>query len=652
MIKSLLGDYHKLMMRASIGKASYAMSRGTFKTKDRMKPWKNLSFHHEDEGIYWYHVEDQFIGIKPEENEHHVVLHVINQSDFNRFELVTNTKKEEHIYGCGEQFASLDLKKKKVTIWVSEHHSVKKLIKKFLREKIFGINPDHQSRWKHQQTYYAQPTYMSSMKYLFHAKCDTYQTYDFKEMKTIHHFRSIPKEIHLFHHESLLKLTGLFSSWTGRQPKLPSWVHQGAIIASQGGKDTLLDKIKRAKENHIPLTGVWSQDWSGNLVTAFGYQVYWNWQVSQDLYPNLKETIQEMAKEGIAFLGYINTFLKEGTTLYNEAKHQGYLVKNKKGDVYHIQSTTFQAGIVDLTHPKAYHWYKEVIKREMIDLGMKGWMADFGEYLPIDSIIYEGHPEEVHNLWPVLWAKLNHEAILESNQSEELFFFVRAGYQGTVKHAPSLWAGDQHVDFSKEDGLPSAIVSALSLATSGIGITHSDIGGYTTILHMRRSKELLIRWAEMNVFSPIFRFHEGNQPDKNIQFDHDEETLSHMARLSQWFKRMSLYTEHLKKEYDEQGYPLIRPLFFHSEEAWTYQVSDAFMYGKDVICYPVIREHVTSMNIRLPQGAWRQFKTNERYHAGVHEIKTPLGLPIAFYKTDSKFASLFEGMASLYEDTF
>ena len=31
----------------------------------------------------------------------------------------------------------------------------------------------------------------------------------------------------------------------------------------------------------------------------------------------------------------------------------------------------------------------------------------------------------------------------------------------------------------RSDGLPSSIVSALSLATSGMGLTHSDIGGYT-----------------------------------------------------------------------------------------------------------------------------------------------------------------------------
>jgi len=649
-VASLLGDYEHLVLRATYGQASYQMSRGTFKTKDHIKPWKTLTFDHNDEGIYWYRVNNQFIGIKPEESEHHLILKMINQSDFNRFEWTMNAQESEHIYGCGEQFASFDLKGKKVNIWVSEHHSLKKLIKKFLREKIFGVNPNHHSPWKEQQTYYAQPTYLSSQGYLFHAVCDTYQRYEFRKTKTIHTFRSIPQEIHLFYNHSWLELYGQFTAFIGRQPKLPSWIHQGMMIASQGGINELLSHIKIAHDHEIPVSGVWSQDWSGNLITAFGYQVYWNWQVSDELYPHLKETIQKMNEQGIAFLGYINTFLKEDTPLYLEAKELGYLVLDKKMNIYHIQSTTFQAGIVDLTNPQAYQWYKDVIKREMIGLGMKGWMADFGEYLPIDAVIHQGDPEKIHNLWPVLWAKLNHEAIVESNQQHELFFFVRAGYAGTHRYAPSLWAGDQHVDFSKEDGLPSAIVSALSLSVSGIGVTHSDIGGYTTILHMKRSKELFIRWAEMNVFSPIFRCHEGNQPDKNVQFDDDEETLSHVRRLSQYYKRLAPYTEKLKEDYVNKGYPLIRPLFFHCSESWTFKESYAYMYGSDIACYPVIQRQSTSMKVRLPEGTWAQFGTNTTCVGGLHEVKTPLGFPIAFYRTNSEFHDLFHDIFKLFQE--
>lgn len=75
-----------------------------------------------------------------------------------------------------------------------------------------------------------------------------------------------------------------------------------------------------------------------------------------------------------------------------------------------------------------------------------------------------------------------------------------------------MWAGDQNVDFSYGDGLPSTIIAATSMGLSGTGLTHFDIGGYTTFgsLGLRRTAELLLRSAEMAVFTPVMRTHEGS----------------------------------------------------------------------------------------------------------------------------------------------
>jgi alpha-glucosidase len=636
--------YDALVLAAGYGVASYQMNRGTFKTKDKIKGKTKLTFHETRDGIFWYVADDQKIGIKPLINDHHIRMEIINQSKFNRFWMSLPSTASEHFYGCGEQFSEFDLKGKKVNIWVSEHHSVKKIIKKFLREKVFGVNPNHVGQFKDQQTYYAQPTFLSSQKYLIHSDSNVYQTYHFKREETILHYREIPKTIHVLYASSFLEIATLTSKLLGKQPRLPKWTEEGIIIASQGGIDELHRNINRAKENNIKIVGVWSQDWSGSLTTAFGYQVYWNWEYSESLYPNLKEEIKNLEKENIAFLGYINTFLKEDTKLYLEAKNKGFFVKTKQNDVYHIKSTTFNAGIIDLTNPDAYLWYKTIIKTNMIDLGMKGWMADFGEYLPTDSVIYDGNPEHIHNIWPSLWAKLNDEAIIESNKSKDLFFFTRAGYTETIKHSNSMWAGDQHVDFSKSYGLPSAIVSSLSLSTIGIGVNHSDIGGYTTILHMRRSKELLIRWAEMNLFSPLLRCHEGNQPTKNAQFGHDLETLRAFSHISNTFNSLSPYLSYLKDQYELHGYPIIRPIFYHYDESWAYVEKYQFLFGEDLLISPVILPNQKQKEVRLPKGNWILLFSDSTYEEGKHIIDAKIGKPIAFYKEDSKFKSLFKSL--------
>lgn len=60
-----------------------------------------------------------------------------------------------------------------------------------------------------------------------------------------------------------------------------------------------------------------------------------------------------------------------------------------------------------------------------------------------------------------------------------------------------MWAGDQNVAWDEHDGIKSAVTGMLSGGFSGFAITHSDIGGYTTIsapptLELVRSKELLL----------------------------------------------------------------------------------------------------------------------------------------------------------------
>ena len=66
-----------------------------------------------------------------------------------------------------------------------------------------------------------------------------------------------------------------------------------------------------------------------------------------------------------------------------------------------------------------------------------------------------------------------------------------------------------------------------------IYLLFSDIGGYTTVNGVAtRSKEVLLRWAEYAVFTPIMRTHEGNKPELNHQVYSDEDTMRKFGRLT------------------------------------------------------------------------------------------------------------------------
>lgn len=76
-------------------------------------------------------------------------------------------------------------------------------------------------------------------------------------------------------------------------------------------------------------------------------------------------------------------------SLFEEAKKLDILVKDKHGDTYMIPNTAFDVGMLDLTHPDAARWFKQILQ-EMVDDGVRGWMADFGEGLPVDACLFSG----------------------------------------------------------------------------------------------------------------------------------------------------------------------------------------------------------------------------------------------------------------------
>ena len=555
----------------------------------------------------------------------------------NRYWLTFVTNPKEHIYGCGETYSELDLKGQNVRIWVAEHQNTGRISKKIIKEKLLGKHPDKKLSFDKYESYYAQPTFVSSDKYYVHCDINAYSEFDFTDAGKITLYFQEPPVIITDSGQDFAEVSRKLTGLLGRQKALPDWLYDGVILGIQEGTDVVDAKIKKAKEAGVPVVGVWCQDWSGCRRTGFGYQVMWNWEWDQELYPGLDKKIAEWKEEGVRFLGYINPFIAIEKDLYAYASEHGYCVQDREGKDYLVTITTFPAAMVDFTNPEAYEWYKGLIKENMIGLGMGGWMADFGEYLPIDAVLYSGEdPAIIHNQWPAIWAKMNQEAVAECGKEGQVFFFTRAGHTGTIAHSHMMWTGDQHVDWSIDDGLPAVIPATLSLAMSGYGIAHSDVGGYTTIMHMRRSKELLLRWEEMNVFSPLFRTHEGNQPVNNVQFDDDEELLAQLAKCGRMHVALKDYLKGLVDEEISDGTPVMRPLFYHYDEAEAYTEKTEYLLGRDLLVAPVYEEGAKSRTIYLPSDGWVNIFDGKEYAGGHMIVEAPIGKPPVFVRKDSK----------------
>ena len=638
-------------MEVSIGSGEnqFSMSRGSFKYKQKISGKRKLTLQNQEkteEGYLLTYVDPKGSSAKEQVHQFAVTqqgsqirLAYVGEEKpgVNRYWLTFVTNPKEHIYGCGETYSELDLKGQNVRIWVAEHQNTGRISKKIIKEKLLGKHPDKKLSFDKYESYYAQPTFVSSDKYYVHCDINAYSEFDFTDAGKITLYFQEPPVIITDSGQDFAEVSRKLTGLLGRQKALPDWLYDGVILGIQEGTDVVDAKIKKAKEAGVPVVGVWCQDWSGCRRTGFGYQVMWNWEWDQELYPGLDKKIAEWKEEGVRFLGYINPFIAIEKDLYAYASEHGYCVQDREGKDYLVTITTFPAAMVDFTNPEAYEWYKGLIKENMIGLGMGGWMADFGEYLPIDAVLYSGEdPAIIHNQWPAIWAKMNQEAVAECGKEGQVFFFTRAGHTGTIAHSHMMWTGDQHVDWSIDDGLPAVIPATLSLAMSGYGIAHSDVGGYTTIMHMRRSKELLLRWEEMNVFSPLFRTHEGNQPVNNVQFDDDEELLAQLAKCGRMHVALKDYLKGLVAEEISDGTPVMRPLFYHYDEAEAYTEKTEYLLGRDLLVAPVYEEGAKSRTIYLPSDGWVNIFDGKEYAGGHMIMEAPIGKPPVFVRQDSK----------------
>jgi len=70
--------------------------------------------------------------------------------------------------------------------------------------------------------------------------------------------------------------------------------------------------------------------------------------------------------------------------LYETAIERGFFIKNQAGNPYPIEMPDTEVYMLDLTNPEAFEWMKDIIKENMINQGLAGWMADYAEGLPWD----------------------------------------------------------------------------------------------------------------------------------------------------------------------------------------------------------------------------------------------------------------------------
>lgn len=629
------------------GTEEIKMYRGNFKINDRIDEKIPLRHVEQKEEMFrFYYGEDELsLTITKEGNA--LSWNFSSLKNYGRFWIRIKAKEQEHLYGLGEQMSHFNLRGMLFPIWSSEPG--------------VGRNKNTYVTWQadingmaggdYWNTNYPQASYISDQKYYLFIDSFAYSEFDFRapEFHEIHVWE-VPKKILFWTGDTYYSLVEQFTHFIGRQEKLPQWINEGFILGIQGGWDKIDHKINELQKHGVDLVALWVQDWEGIRMTSFGQRLMWDWQHDPKRYPNFKEKVATLKEQGIRFLGYSNCYLAIDGPLFVEAKKLDYLAKNENGGIYEVDFGEFYCGIPDFTRKEVQEWFAErILGQEMLDMGLEGWMADFGEYLPTDCILAHGDAMKMHNEWPTLWAEVNDIALRSRNKKGETFVFMRAVGAYSQKYCPCLWAGDQSVDFSKDDGLASVIPAALSSGISGFSFHHSDLGGYTSLYGNIRTVELNLRWAEFSAFTGIMRSHETNRPTENIQLYDSSYQMTFLGRMVRIFKALAEYKNPYIQEAVDKGYPLMRPLFFeYPQDKQAYKQEYEYLLGSDILVAPVWQENIKTWDVYLPEDQWIHLWTGQEYQGGkIIVIDAPLGNPPVFIKKSSSFLEIFKSLKDL-----
>ena len=616
----------------------------------------------------------------------------------NRLYIAYDCDPLENFYGMGEQYTVHGMKGRTVPIFSTEQGIGRGL--QPISRLIDLTSPSHVASGNWHTSYTAIPHYISSSLKSVYVNDTRYLTFNFgntnKNKIEIMAITNITEssssttttdvsngiiitnnpfqlDVNILYGKDVKSLVQTHTSYVGRMSTLPEWVNKGgAVVGWEGGTRQVQSLLAKLQEFNVSIAAFWLQDWSGVRSDFFGKRLWWNWELDEMWYPNWSELAANLTKENIHLTTYMNPYLANTVTkkkkhfrrdLWKEAAELGYLVLNDQNTPY-IQSSaskSFSFSTIDLTNPNAREWTKKVIRCNMlgdqagctgnataIDGKIKGWMSDFGEYLPFDAVLHSGEPAAtVHNKFPALWAQTCREAIKDANLDGQVTFWSRSAAATSPTQSTLFWAGDQLTTWDFYDGLQSALRGMLSGGISGMSLSHSDIGGYTevdilNIVRVLRTEELLQRWVEMEAFSgAMFRTHPGLKPSKSAQIDSSNFTLKHFAFFSHVHSIYGDYRLHLMEEDMKlTGAPLVRYMFYefpNDETCW--KLENQFMLGSEFLIAPVFEKDVKVVHVYLPEGTWVHVWSNQTYvqkNGGYINQNAPIKEPAVFRRVQQQ----------------
>ena len=391
----------------------------------------------------------------------------------------------------------------------------------------------------------------------------------------------------------------------------------------------VLDNHRRA---HVPLDMIYMDiDYMDNFK---------DFTVNGEEFEDFPAFVKEMKDNHIHLVPIIDAGVKveKGYDVYEEGVENGYFCKREDGSNFIGTVWPGETHFPDFLNPKAREWFGDKYK-VLIDAGIDGFWNDMNEpaifHTPegLDEIcdvmqefiddrnshhVFEltqkvtelaNNPKDysriyhningemvchdrVHNLYGYNMTRAAGEAFERICPDERILMFSRSSYVGMHRYA-GIWTGD---NLSFWSHLLMNLKMLPSLNMVGLMYTGADIGGFGS----NTSRDLLLRWLALGVFTPLMRNHsaDGTRKQEFFRFEKEEDfkaVINVRYRLLPY-----IYSEYMKAVLSDDM--MFKPLgFVYGDDEIARRIEDQLMVGDDIMIAPVCEQNAVGRVVYLPE---------------------------------------------------
>ncbi len=391
-----------------------------------------------------------------------------------------------------------------------------------------------------------------------------------------------------------------FTKIAGKIPLPPAyvfgyWYSKYASYTSDDYRNIMSDLEK----NDIPCdVMILDMDWhwNGDKTESGGRGGWTGWSWNTNLIPDAKTLLDDIHAKN--FKIGLNLHPADGVTKSESPEYFAAMNESLKGKYGDENNIPWVLDNTDFT--KAF---TSTILRDHESEGVDFWWLDWQQHLT--SKFTEG-------LGETFWC--NHvffNDMAKNRPDVRPVIFHRWGGLGCHRYQIGF-SGDAKINFPTLAFQPYFTATASNV---GYGYWGHDLGGHLMTKNVdANDPELVLRWLQFGVFTPIFRTHatKDNRIERQIWKFPNFPSMREAVKL-----RYALfpYIYTMARETYDTGVSLCRPLYYdYPEDDEAYAFENEYMFGNDILVAPITEpavDGISTAKIWFPEGAWWSASTNE-----------------------------------------